>query len=232
MAFFSPLRRRGATIFGAAANTLLSGCYNGDVYGAGNYASGSVCGANYYDYDPYGYDDGYGYNCYDAADYRGGFLNIGFGGGWYDDYYYPGYGTWMYDRYNVRRPPAYNGNRPRDERVTRDRNGTIWREAGSERPNREVRPDRRPRPDGQARPNRPTRPDAQARPDRQPRPDGQARPARQVRPDRQARPERQPRPQREVTSERPPRAERQQRATTREGRSQGGWQRTDGSRRN
>jgi len=92
---------------GAIATTTLGGCYYGDVYGA-SYASGGDCAARYgnayYDYDGYAYDDGYGYDCYDASDYGGGFVNIGFGGGWYDDYYYPGYGTWMFDRYRNRYP--------------------------------------------------------------------------------------------------------------------------------
>lgn len=92
---------------GAIATTLLGGCYSGGVYGA-SYASGGDCAARYgnayYDYDGYAYDDGYGYDCYDASDYGSGFINIGFGGGWYDDYYYPGYGTWMFDRYRNRYP--------------------------------------------------------------------------------------------------------------------------------
>lgn len=92
---------------GAIATTLLGGCYSGGVYGA-SYASGGDCAArygnSYYDYDGYAYDDGYGYDCYDAADYGGGFVNIGFGGGWYDDYYYPGYGMWMFDNYRNRYP--------------------------------------------------------------------------------------------------------------------------------
>lgn len=92
---------------GALATTTLSGCYYGDVYGA-SYASGGDCAARYgnayYDYDGYAYYDGYGYDCYDAADYGGGFVNIGFGGGWYDDYYYPGYGLWMFDNYRNRYP--------------------------------------------------------------------------------------------------------------------------------
>lgn len=92
---------------GAIATTTLGGCYYGDVYGAG-YASRDDCaaryGAAYYDYDGYAYDDGYGYDCYDAADYGSGFVQIGFGGGWYDDYYYPGHGLWMFDRYRNRYP--------------------------------------------------------------------------------------------------------------------------------
>ncbi|MDR6834609.1 MULTISPECIES: hypothetical protein [unclassified Sphingopyxis] len=92
---------------GAITATTLGGCYYGDVYGT-SYASGGDCaaryGSTYYDYDGYAYDDGYGYDCYDASDYGGGFVNIGFGGGWYDDYYYPGYGLWMFDNYRNRYP--------------------------------------------------------------------------------------------------------------------------------
>ncbi|MGQ3099997.1 MAG: hypothetical protein ACT6Q5_01010 [Sphingopyxis solisilvae] len=101
------LKRHMSVALGALATTTLGGCYYGDVYGAG-YASGGDCAArygnSYYDYDGYAYDDGYGYDCYDASDYGGGFLNIGFGGGWYDNYYYPGHGLWMFDRYRNRYP--------------------------------------------------------------------------------------------------------------------------------
>ncbi len=100
-------RRSLSIALGALATTTLGGCYYGDVYGS-NYASGGDCasryGADYYDSDGYAYDDGYGYDCYDAADYSGGFAQIGFGGGWYDDYYYPGYGMWLFDSYHNRYP--------------------------------------------------------------------------------------------------------------------------------
>lgn len=96
-----------AIAFGALATTMLSGCYDGGVYGAG-YASRGDCAARYgdgwYNYDGHAYDDGYGYDCYDASDYGGGFVQIGFGGGWYDNYYYPGHGLWMFDRYRNRYP--------------------------------------------------------------------------------------------------------------------------------
>jgi hypothetical protein len=91
---------------GALATTTLGGCYYGDVYGA-SYAGGDCAtryGADYYDYDGYAYDDGYGYDCYDGADYGSGFAQIGFGGGWYDNYYYPGYGMWLFDSYRNRYP--------------------------------------------------------------------------------------------------------------------------------
>ena len=86
----------------AAASVMavgLSGCAT--MYGGGyGYNDG------YYD-DGYGYDDGYndgyyddgyGYDDYYYDDYRLGYPNIGFGGGWYNNYYYPGYGTYLYDR--------------------------------------------------------------------------------------------------------------------------------------
>jgi hypothetical protein len=101
------LKRPLFIALGALAASALGGCYYGDVYGA-SYASGGDCAARYgdayYDYDGYAYADGYGYDCYDASDYGGGFVNIGFGGGWYDDYYYPGYGLWMFDNYRNRYP--------------------------------------------------------------------------------------------------------------------------------
>lgn len=103
------IRRPLSLALGALATTALGGCYYGDVGGASYASSAYACetryGAGYYDsYDPYAYDDGYGYDCYDGTDYGGGFVQIGFGGGWYDDYYYPGYGTWMYDNYRNRYP--------------------------------------------------------------------------------------------------------------------------------
>jgi hypothetical protein len=102
------LRRTFSLAVGALATTALGGCYYGDVNGASYASAGGDCAARYgdayYDYDPYAYDDGYGYDCYDASDYSGGFVQIGFGGGWYDDYYYPGYGLWMFDNYRNRYP--------------------------------------------------------------------------------------------------------------------------------
>lgn len=93
----------------AVASLPLGGCYYyGDApMGSYAYADGACetrYGDDYYARDPYAYDDGYGYDCYDSADYRGGFVQIGFGGGWYDDFYYPGYGTWLFDTYGQRYP--------------------------------------------------------------------------------------------------------------------------------
>lgn len=85
-----------ALLMGAGAG--LSGC----VYDLGlGFASDG-----YYDE----YDDGYGcdpyggYNAYYDCDFGQGFGNIGFGGGWYDNYYYPGYGIFLFDNGGRRYP--------------------------------------------------------------------------------------------------------------------------------
>ncbi|NRD89894.1 hypothetical protein C8024_11180 [Sphingopyxis sp. BSNA05] len=108
-----------------AAGALLS--LGGCMYGGGAYGDGYVNGRGY-DCDPYApFDDYY------ACDYGYGFANIGYGGGWYDQYYYPGYGIYIFDRggrrlamrdnhrrYWARQRAAYGGHRARDRR---DRDG-------------------------------------------------------------------------------------------------------------
>jgi hypothetical protein len=58
-----------------------------------------------------GYNDGYSqYGCGDydqfgnfyECDYRAGFSNFGYSGGWYNDFYYPGYGMFLFDNYGRR----------------------------------------------------------------------------------------------------------------------------------
>lgn len=152
---------------GVLATTALGGCYYGGVNGASYASAGGRCADSYYDYDPYAYDDGYGYDCYDGSDYGSGFVQIGFGGGWYDDYYYPGYGTWMFDRYRNRYPlrdqylnywggrrawwkhHGHSGNRPGNGRPDYDRpgrpgHGGVGRPPVPGQPS--VRPDRPNRP--------------------------------------------------------------------------------------
>lgn len=101
-------RRPLGLALGALATTSLGGCYYGDVNSYGTTYASNDCavryGNAYYDVDPYAYDDGYGYDCYDSSDYGSGFVQIGFGGGWYDNYYYPGYGLWLFDSYRNRYP--------------------------------------------------------------------------------------------------------------------------------
>ena len=88
----------GCMSMGGYGSGYGDGYYN-DGYG-GDYAYNDRC------YDAYnGYDNYYSqYDCYDRNDYNSRFsVNIGFGGGWWNDFYYPGYGYYMFDRYGARR---------------------------------------------------------------------------------------------------------------------------------
>ena len=76
-----------------AASAGMAGCTNLGPYGGIGVGVGSGYGSyGGYGYDPYyagyGYGSGYGYNPY----------------GWYNGYYYPGSGYWVYDRDKNRRP--------------------------------------------------------------------------------------------------------------------------------
>lgn len=87
----------------------LSAC----AYRGGSYGDGYVNGAGYA-CDPYAsFDDYY------ACDYGYGYANIGFGGGWYDNFYYPGYGVYIFDRrgsrYAMKRHHRYHWARQRAE---------------------------------------------------------------------------------------------------------------------
>ena len=76
-----------------AASAGLSGCVYDVGLGFasdGYYEDGYAC-------DPYGGYDAY-YNC----DYGQAFSNIGFGGGWYDNYFYPGHGIFLFDTFGRR----------------------------------------------------------------------------------------------------------------------------------
>lgn len=77
----------------ATAGFAVSGC----TYDMGlGYASDGHYDDGYYkdDYncDPYG-----GYDSYYQCDYGNGFYNVGFGGGWYDNFWYPGHGFYLFD---------------------------------------------------------------------------------------------------------------------------------------
>lgn len=102
----------------AGAFLSLAGCMYG---GTGYYGDGYVNNSSYA-CDPYApFDDYY------ACDYGYGFANIGYGGGWYDQYYYPGYGIYIFDRggrrhamrndhrrYWARQRAEYGGHHARD----------------------------------------------------------------------------------------------------------------------
>lgn len=99
------LGRRAARI---AAITLGAASLSACAYGVGDYGgyggvsvgvgSGGYAGG----YDPY--CDGYSaWDSFYGCDAGYGFGQIGFGGGYWDNFYYPGYGTWVYDRPGGRR---------------------------------------------------------------------------------------------------------------------------------
>lgn len=79
-------------LLGGAMLSLGACAYDGSSYGGGSYGDGYVNRAGY-GCDPYAPFDDY-YACDDGY----GYANIGFGGGWYDSFYYPGYGTYIFDR--------------------------------------------------------------------------------------------------------------------------------------
>lgn len=79
-----------------AATVGLSGC----VYEAGlGYASD---GYGYNDYNDYNCDPYSAFDSYYDCDNSYGFYNIGFGGGWYDSFWYPGHGYYVFDNYGRR----------------------------------------------------------------------------------------------------------------------------------
>ena len=97
--FIQRLRSRLVLRIVALATTgiAVSGCtydvglgYASDGYGYGG-------GSGYYDCDPYSPFDSY-YDC----DNGYGYSNIGYGGGWYDNLWYPGYGFFLFDNYGQR----------------------------------------------------------------------------------------------------------------------------------
>ncbi|HET9810597.1 MAG TPA: hypothetical protein VFP53_02735 [Sphingomicrobium sp.] len=99
------MRARFATLIVAAAGLGLGGCAYGGLGGYGGYGGVSV-GYGDYGYGGYGYGSpyyGYGYSRY-------GYNPYGYGGyygspyyGWYNGYYYPGSGYYVYDRHHNRR---------------------------------------------------------------------------------------------------------------------------------
>ncbi len=135
----SALPRLLKSAIAAGALLSLGGCMYG---GSGYYGDGYVNNSRY-DCDPYApFDDYY------ACDTGYGFANIGYGGGWYDQYYYPGHGVYVFDRggrrhamrdrdryYWARQRAAYGGHhaRGRDYRRGQDyRRGerADWRDRG------------------------------------------------------------------------------------------------------
>lgn len=215
----------------AGALLGLSGCMYG---GGGYYGDGYVNNAGY-DCDPYApFDDYY------ACDYGYGFANIGYGGGWYDRYYYPGYGIYVFDRggkrhamrdnhrrYWSRQRADYRGHHGRDRNWTPRQRAE--RQAGRYERRDDARDQRRGRyrEDSSRRPDRADRRETRSsRGDRNDRASagrddqrsgGNRRPARavqqpQVRPQPAARPAATPRPARAEGPRYSPRTSRSERA--------------------
>ena len=90
---------KGQSFLKAALLVVVGAGLSGCVYDVGlGFASDG-----YYD-DAYGCDPYGGYDAYYNCDYAQAFSNIGFGGGWYDNYYYPGYGISLFDNFGRRYP--------------------------------------------------------------------------------------------------------------------------------
>lgn len=117
------------TALAMGALLSLGGCMYG---GAGYYGDGYV--NNAYGCDPYApFDDYY------ACDSGYGFANIGYGGGWYEQYYYPGYGIYIFDRAGHRHAMRHHHRR----HWARQRAQFRGHHAGNRRWNPEYRSERR-----------------------------------------------------------------------------------------
>ena len=81
----------------ATAGMAVSGCTYDVGLGYVSDGYGHERGSGYYDCDPYSPFDNY-YDC----DNGYGYSNIGYGGGWYDNLWYPGYGFFLFDNYGQR----------------------------------------------------------------------------------------------------------------------------------
>lgn len=79
----------------------LSACAYGDYGGYGGVSVGAGSGFAG-GFDPY--CDGFStWDSWYGCDYGYGFGQLGFGGGYWNNFYYPGYGLWLYDRPGGRR---------------------------------------------------------------------------------------------------------------------------------
>ncbi|HEY9092090.1 hypothetical protein [Parasphingorhabdus sp.] len=100
MTHFSIKKLVKPAMLGGAMLGLSACAYSGGSYGD-NYVNGMG-----YACDPYApFDDYY------ACDNSYGYANIGFGGGWYDDFYYPGYGIYVFDNRGSRHTMKNNHRR-------------------------------------------------------------------------------------------------------------------------
>lgn len=85
----------------AVGAASLSACAYGDYGGYGGVSVGAGSGFAG-GFDPY--CDGFStWDSWYGCDYGYGFGQLGFGGGYWNNFYYPGYGLWLYDRPGGRR---------------------------------------------------------------------------------------------------------------------------------
>lgn len=102
------LKRLGLASLVIGLGIGAAGCTDGYGYSGVNVGYASGYGDGYYGDGYGGYGNGYGGNGYGGNGYYGaGYGGVGAGYfGWYGDYYYPGNGVYVYDRY--RRPYRWN----------------------------------------------------------------------------------------------------------------------------
>lgn len=119
----------GITLGGCAYGYDPYGYGGGVSVGYGNYGYGSGYGYGYGAYGPFGYyDPRYG-GYYDPRYRYGGIYGSPFG--WYGNYYYPGTGIYVYDRYRTRH--VWNDRQRRYWSDRRDR----WRDRDGRNHNKE-----------------------------------------------------------------------------------------------
>ena len=147
---------KGKSFLTAALLVVAGGGLSGCVYDVGlGYASDG-----YYD-DEYGCDPSGGYDAYYECDYGQAFSDIGFAGGWFGNYYYPGHGVFLFDNAGRRYPMREQYRRYWGERRHnwyREQRGRDWGGGGYQERRRgysDHSPPRargwRDRPDGRAR---------------------------------------------------------------------------------
>ena len=134
---------KGQSFLTATLLVMAGGGLSGCVYdvGLGSASDG------YYD-DEYGCDPSGGYDAYYECDYGHAFSDIGFAGGWFSNYYYPGHGVFLFDnvgrRYQMREQyRRYWGERRHN--WYREQRGRDWGDRGYQERQRGYNDHSRPR---------------------------------------------------------------------------------------
>ena len=134
---------KGKSFLTAALLVVAGGGLSGCVYDVGlGYASDG-----HYD-DEYGCDPSGGYDAYYECDYGHAFSDIGFAGGWFGNYYYPGHGVFLFDNAGRRYPMREQYRRYWGERRHnwyREHRGRDWGGGGHQERRRGYNDNRLPR---------------------------------------------------------------------------------------